>query len=60
MKHRELKHTQGELVMVGAKVEPELHFEIKTLAQSANVSIAYIVEEALTEYVEKRRKEKGQ
>lgn len=56
-RQRELRKAQDELVMVGAKVEPELHVEIKTIAQSTNVSIAYIVEEALTKYVERNKQE---
>lgn len=54
---RNLGEPIENLVMVGAKVKPELHFEIKKIAQERNVSISYLVEEALTFYLQKYHKE---
>ena len=51
---REINEDIGKLVMIGARVKPELHQTIKEFAFRNNISIAYLLETAVKEYIERQ------
>ncbi len=51
-KQRKVNEDQEHLVMIGARVKPEFHQEIKEFAFSNNMSIAYLLERSIREFMD--------
>lgn len=56
MKQRSI-NTDQRLATVGAKVDPAFHKKVKKFAFSNNMSIAYLLETSIKEYIDRHEKE---
>lgn len=56
-KQRKLEKDSSSLVTIGAKVDPSFHSEVKEFAFRNNMSIAYLLETAIKEYIERYEKD---
>jgi len=56
-KQREVNEDQEHLVMIGARVKPDFHQEVKEFAFKNNMSIAYLLERSIREFMDKYTEE---
>jgi len=52
-KQRKVNEDKENLVMIGARVEPSFHQEVKEFAFSNNMSIAYLLERSIREFMDR-------